>query len=347
MVKNKRNIYIIIGLLIILSVFLFLFRKLDLFNIVKAPFDYILSSIVWIIKSIGFSDWNALTDAYSIKISSGKILPFDNFYLMKKWILIFLAIVWITNTTVKRKIIISLIAIPIHYLAIIIKLILIIFLVQNNIEQEDARSVGFSMVCFLYIFGIKFWLKYNPGIYTKVSGLLKLSPVFLVKKIQLLINLIYGLILIELLLALFSFESWIHVIFTTSHYILALLNYESVVDGLYIVGDNCSIYMAKACLGIRTTFIFAAFVYLTGESIRRKVLFILAGAFIINIINVFRFVFLFIHLQNNDAYMWNLDVHEMFNVLVYTFIFILWVIWIEKFTDIWPHIKIKPDETHK
>ncbi|MFN8239983.1 MAG: hypothetical protein U0X39_04430 [Bacteroidales bacterium] len=47
--------------------------------------------------------------------------------------------------------------------------------------------------------------------------------------------------------------------------------------------------------------------------------------------NILRFVFLFIHIQKHGDYKLAISVHDMYNYITYTFVFILWIIWIEFF----------------
>jgi hypothetical protein len=47
-------------------------------------------------------------------------------------------------------------------------------------------------------------------------------------------------------------------------------------------------------------------------------------------------VLLFIHIQKNGNYELAMDVHDMYNYIIYIIVFGLWVIWFERFSDIKP-----------
>jgi exosortase/archaeosortase family protein len=339
---QKNGIYKILGIMLVLGLIFVLFRRLDIFNFVKIPFESIIKSIVWFdVKIAGLTDINQDAFKSPINLRSGTTLSFDIQYLMKKLFVAFLVIIWITPTRIKRKILASIAIFPLHYLAILVKILLIIFLCNHNFDLVNARSAGMAFLYFVYFLLIKYWISINPDIYLWIGKITRTSTEFIISKVRILAWLISILIIIEILLAIFELGPWIKFLFNTSHQILNLFNYNSIVDGPNLIGENGIVYMAKGCLGIRMTFIFAAFIFLTGENLRKKLIYILAGIVIINIVNILRFVFLFIHLQNHGEYLWKIEVHDMFNVIVYSIVFILWVIWLEWFTDIWAYLRTK------
>ncbi len=46
-----------------------------------------------------------------------------------------------------------------------------------------------------------------------------------------------------------------------------------------------------------------------------------------------RFVMIFIHIQKHGGYFLAIEIHDMYNYIIYSFVFVLWVIWFEKFGD--------------
>jgi len=340
--KHKKGLYFIVLGTVLVGALLVVFRRTDLFSFIKLPFEYTLKSIIWlIIHTLGLSDINPNAFNSSIYLTADTLLSFNIEYLMKKWLFFPIIIVLLTPINQKRKLISALSIIPIHYVSIYFKFLIIIFLYNKGFGQYDGKSVSSAIVYLIYLLLISFWIRTNPGIYEKIANLTKYPQKFIVKKVKELVILLYVLVALKVTIALFQFEPWIQFLFNTSSYILSLFNYQSCVDGLYLFGEKCSIYMEKGCLGIQTTFIFGAFVYLTGVNIRNKLLYIISGIIIINIANILRFVFLFMHLHNYGSYIWNIEVHDMFNLLVYSIVLILWIIWIEKFTDLWKYLRIK------
>ena len=92
--------------------------------------------------------------------------------------------------------------------------------------------------------------------------------------------------------------------------------------------------MAKYCLGFNTMYLFASIVYLTVNDNKRRWIYIISGLLFLNFVNIMRFVLLFIYIQKHGGYVLAIDVHDMFNYITYSIVFILLVIWFEKFADI-------------
>ena len=127
---------------------------------------------------------------------------------------------------------------------------------------------------------------------------------------------------------------WINFLFNISAWILNLLNYPAWVESRLLVGDLYSINMARGCLGLNTMLLFTLIVFITGKSSRTMWLFILAGLIILNLSNIARFVLLFIHLQNHGNYALSIDIHDLYNYVIYGIVFLLWIFWFEKYSYI-------------
>lgn len=89
--------------------------------------------------------------------------------------------------------------------------------------------------------------------------------------------------------------------------------------------------MEKGCLGFSTMALFAAIIFLTSDHQKHWWLYMAGGILFLNIVNIFRFVLLFIHIQKNSGYALAMDVHDMYNLIIYAVVFILWVLWFEYF----------------
>ena len=72
----------------------------------------------------------------------------------------------------------------------------------------------------------------------------------------------------------------------------------------------------------------------TGKNSISKWLFIVTGLIILNLTNIIRFVLLFIHMQNHGGYVLKIDVHNIYNYIIYGIVFLLWIIWFEKYSDL-------------
>ena len=145
----------------------------------------------------------------------------------------------------------------------------------------------------------------------------------------------YSFIIIYYFLSdIFDYQLWISFLFTSSKEILGLFGYSATVEPFYLMGDNGSIFMLKSCLGYHTMLLFGIFVILTGNTTNKiRWMYIISGFLFLNFVNIIRFVLLFIHIQKHGDYMLAMDVHDMYNYIIYGIVFIMWVIWFEKFAD--------------
>lgn len=341
-IKNKHKLAIILitGGLVLLTLLIALIKRTNLYDIIDFPSQIYLKSSLFLIQSIYsiFGDTFQFTANY-VFIDGLSPLAINSSLIMKKWLIVVLILIWISPVAKQVKLKTSIIYFIYHFIVICIKVSNIILLYNSGTTHENSLYLGQSISYLLLFIFLQIWIKKVPEIINSISRVTKTNPVYLKKKIKTFVYLVYGLIFIQILLGIFQFLPWINLIFNTTHQILAWFGYESTVEPFYLLGKNGNIYMAKGCLGIKTTYLYVAFIILTGEGINRKLLVSLIGVIIINIVNILRFVFLFIHLQNHGKYLWNIEVHDLFNVLVYSLIFILWIIWLEWFTDIWPYLK--------
>jgi exosortase/archaeosortase family protein len=133
------------------------------------------------------------------------------------------------------------------------------------------------------------------------------------------------------LVEFFDYTLWIHFVFTSAQKILGLMGYEAIVEPFHLVGANGLIYMSKGCLGFQTMLLFAILVFLTGKNNKNRWIYIITGLIFLNLVNIMRFVFLFIYLQKHGDYTLAMDVHDMYNYITYFIVFILWVVWFEKY----------------
>ncbi len=80
-------------------------------------------------------------------------------------------------------------------------------------------------------------------------------------------------------------------------------------------------------------YLFGSFVFLTRENLptRVTVLYITAGLIFLSILNIVRLVAIYIIVQGVNGTERAALHHEIYNVVIYIFIFALWVLWYERF----------------
>ena len=343
--KGKGKFIVIVLIVCVLGLLYTIANQNNFFNASFNPFQFYVklaaASANFILGLFNTAYQVVGTD---IIISEESKVSFSAKMLELVWLPIILTLVWLTPTSEKRKRYISVISLFGHFVVITLKFASVVLFYNLGTGTYDAMTIGRAISYSLFIAFIWYWFATNNELCTTIAKLVRINSEYLKKKINIIFYILYALIASLVILAIFEFLPWINILFTSAHHILAWLGYNSTVEPFYLIGENVSIFMLKGCLGIKTTFIFCAFVFLTGEELKKRLVFILVGVILINIANLLRFVFLFIHLQHHGEYLWNLEVHDLFNIIIYSLVFVLWVIWIERFSDIWPYLKLKKEQ---
>jgi len=253
-----------------------------------------------------------------------------------KWMALFLILIWLTKTTIESRTIITIILIFDHFLVLSIYNAVGAHLTglvnQNYFILPISVTLGLlSMITILFFWYRKYKWKLLIGL-----SKLKINTKLLENEIHVFIVIYSFIILSYFLLDFFEYHLWIKFLFTSAQKILALFGYEAFVEPHSLIGANGSISMIKGCLGFQTMFLFATLVFLTGDKNRLRWIYITTGLLFLNFVNIMRFVFLFIHIQKHGDYTLAMDVHDMYNYITYSIVFIMWIIWFEKFSDIKP-----------
>jgi exosortase/archaeosortase family protein len=251
----------------------------------------------------------------------------------KKWMGLYLFLIWITNTSVRKRVNFSIFIILVHFL------ILAIYNAFGahflGLEKYDKAVLSIPVTISLLIMNtfLFFWYTRNKSAFLKSLSWLKINTKLLENNLYVIIVIYVCIITFSFLIEYFDFVPWINFLFTSAQKILALFGYEASVEPNYLIGANGSISMAKECLGFQTMFLFAIIVFLTGDKNRYRWIYICSGLVFLNFVNIMRFVLLFIHLQNNEGYKLTMELHDMYNYVTYSVVFVLWVIWFEMFNS--------------
>jgi exosortase family protein XrtF len=119
----------------------------------------------------------------------------------------------------------------------------------------------------------------------------------------------------------------------TSKSKIALKKFEGEiqVSRVSMIYDNGKLlmYISDECNGLELFILYFGFIIAMPASLKRKGLFALIGIFVIHGVNILRCVGLSMLLMNWDTY-FDLAHHYIFKIMVYSVIFILWVIFTKK-----------------
>lgn len=245
-----------------------------------------------------------------------------------------LLIIWLTKSPILKRILFSGILLLVHFTAVTLYNAFGLSLTPLS-DYNLVYSVP-DTIAFLTLFTcLVIWYYNNRESIRNSITKNRFAPKSIDKRTITLIIIIYSFIVLNgFVFSYFSFSPWIHFLFSSAHKLLEWFGVDSVVYKAYLIGDNGSIYMAKHCLGFNTMLLFVSGVYLTGKNNRERWIFIASGLIILNLANILRFVFLFIHLQKYGDYTLSMDLHDVYNYILYSIVFMLWIFWFEKYSDL-------------
>ncbi|AZQ62746.1 hypothetical protein EI427_11030 [Flammeovirga pectinis] len=100
---------------------------------------------------------------------------------------------------------------------------------------------------------------------------------------------------------------------------------------LYINGIK-SVFVGSPCNGLVIMVIFSSFVALTPGKVTTKIVYILVGLLIIYLSNTLRVIMLgYNYIQDLETF--NFNHKYTYVIIVYSIVFALWMLWIEKFSS--------------
>lgn len=334
---KKINLILTIVLLIIL-VYLaikLIFPGTDLF----IPFlTYISHPVLIFIEKIGNTVFQWTGSSLSIENHgiSNHGVPVDGFstqIMFKKVILFYIIMLWLTRSTIYNKLLFT----GLYLILGILSAAAYIIAGANETVYSSQSSVlvsgTYSIVLLSLNTSMFIWYQMNKRLWDENPSVSSRFTKLLEKKLPDIINILYAYAIFYFLLNYLGPRIWIDFILKTSQSLLALLGFDALVENEYLIGNNGSISMYLGCLGGVTMFLFAAVVYLTGNKKNRGWAFIILGLIILNVANIVRIILVFVHLQNHGDYMLATDIHDLYNYITYSIVFILWVIWFERKVD--------------
>lgn len=257
----------------------------------------------------------------------------DDGYLLKKWTLLLLVLFWITPARLRPKLVYSGLVLLVNPIGSLINISLTAYLLLYFSYDEAASYIGRTPFVLIMLFFLISWIWRNrKSLFgSKIAKQFRLE--FLEAKLpHLFVVLFIFVLLSNIFLGAFRYTIWIDFLFRISAWILNTLNYPASVQNLILVGEHGSIFLAKSCLGLNTMLLFASIVYFTGKESWIKWVYILGGVILLNLLNIGRFVMIFIHIQKNGGYVTEMNTHDLYNSIIYVIIFIMWIIWFEKFS---------------
>ena len=331
-------------------------RKLVLFLLTVALILFILFGLIGYSSLIAFA-WNLL-DAYLTLVEhiadwllqitgsemsivdhkvfiDGEVVYQHEKIFYKKWALALLILFWITPTFIRRKLSFSGLALLSIFIGSVMGIWLSSLLLYVASDGYSAGLMGWTPHLLLILSLMTIWIWRERKILLHALARMKINLWFLEKKLPAIFAIIFLSALVgKFLLGCFQYTPWINFLFNSTAWILRLFDFPVNVESHFLDGESGSIYLGKPCLGLNTMILFAAIIFFTGKNNLSKWLYILFGVILLNIVNIVRFVLLFIHIQKHGGYALTMNLHDIYEYVIYGIVFILWIIWFEKYSDI-------------
>ena len=328
--QSKKEFYLRSGLALLLALIFFAIDYSVYLNLINKCADVFLSNDKFSISN----------GEYSL---NGEFL-FRSYtsFLLKKWFVFIFILIVITPAKLKPSVKYLTILVLVNFLGLILKLFMVAKFMEFGYTDLEARKIGSTPILLAYTITVLNWVKLNRYTYLQINALSRFDEKSILKVLRAtMITLVLTIITSNLILFLFPFNWWIHQLLLATQVLTDSMGYPATIDGKYFIGTYGTIYMEKYCLGFGTMLLFAMFIFFTGKSLTRRLIYILAGLIVLNLANIGRYTLLFVYIQKSNGYHLNIDVHTLLNIVIYTFVFILWVIWHEYFNDLGPRKTLK------
>lgn len=344
---KKRSTRIILagllGVIIYALISTLFFQKDPLFLFASSLFKLYLNSIISVVNLIlQWFNSNIIIENNVIVFGEKTAYFYENekiinnwkdYVLFKKWSAFILLFLWLPPVAIRKKLVYTILFGVTHFISVISALILITIIGPKVVDPgsiTELRPNTFGAIAMLTL--ASFWIiKTKPAflqLLKKVRVNVKLSDKLLIELIILFF--IYSL-LRNFIVPYFNFNAYVHFLLSATKMIVSWFGHQPRIEGPYLIGPSGTLFMAKWCLGFITMYVFTLFIYLTGGKTKASWYFIGIGIVFLHIINILRLSFLYMLVQTNIDLAKAEHHHEIYNIIVYIIIFILWIIWYEKF----------------
>ncbi|MCF8380688.1 MAG: exosortase/archaeosortase family protein [Bacteroidales bacterium] len=262
---------------------------------------------------------------------------FDNwqkFLLNKNWSLLILVLVWGTISPIKKKIIFSFLFLITHYFSVVSGMYLLGVTGPVLYEIKPSFFLSPTLIgTFLMYSLLSVWLFVSKNEILNTLQKIKINIKITNRKIiEILILFFFLLLLRSFVIAFFDFPHYVNFLLAITREISSIFGYYGYINGDQLIGENGALALSKHCLGFMSMFLFAALVYLTRLKNKRVTwIFMLSGLGAIFLSNLIRLIAIFIVAQGENGFERANRHHEVYNVVIYVLIFVLWVVWFEFF----------------
>ena len=267
-------------------------------------------------------------DAYAEFLSN-----WPRYLLYRTWSLLILVIIWGTITSTRKKLIFSMVFILAHIIAVISGLYLLGVTGPAVYEFKPKFFLSPTLIgtLIMYILLATWLLTSKDEILFTIqkSGIkIKLADR---KMYEILGLFLFFLALRSFIIPFFEFKPYVNFLLETTRSITVRFGQDGIISGDQLIGENGTLAVSKHCLGFMSMFLFASMVYLTRISNKQTWIYIITGLIFLLILNITRLILLFIMVQGEDGVARATYHHEIYNMVIYVIIFVMWIVWFEFF----------------
>lgn len=272
--------------------------------------------------------------AYHIAYS-GYIENWPRYLLIKKLSALLLVLIWATISPIRKKIRYSLVFIITHMVSVAGGLYSLGVIYPRIIDDQTDFFLSPNLTGTLAMFILLvIWVMLNKKEIRNTLQKLVFNISLSDRKINEIIVLLFFLLLLShYFIPFHDYKLYVHFLLEITRRIASIFSYDGYIDGDQLIGENGALALAKHCLGFTTMYVFASLVYLTrpAENRRRTWWYIIMGLIFLFVLNLVRLILVFIVAQGENGFERAEKHHEIYNVVIYVFIFALWVVWYEFF----------------
>jgi exosortase/archaeosortase family protein len=119
-----------------------------------------------------------------------------------------------------------------------------------------------------------------------------------------------------------------HILLRSSAFVISWFGFTAITNDIeLLVAGHGTIQLVYTCLGLGIMSFFAAFVIAYPKKLKAKILFLIGGLFVIQLLNILRFVLLALFWNKHGGHI--LDHHLIFNITIYIIIAISLYFWVK------------------
>ena len=273
------------------------------------------------------------TGPYHLSIINS-ITNWPNSLLYKNWSILTLAVIWLIGSSFRKKLLYSFFFFLTHMFSVVSGLYLLGVTGPFLYDYKPGFILYPTLIGTFAMFSlIALWLKSSKNEIQRILQKIKLGIVLPNRRInEIIIVSLFFLLLRSFIVPFFDFHHYVNLLLLATSAVASLFNHYGYIEGVYLTGEMGAIFIDKGCLGFISMYVFAAIVYLTRSNNERVTwLYIISGFILLQILNIMRLAALFIVIQGEDGFARANRHHEIYNIIIYVFIFALWIVWFEFF----------------